>query len=84
MDKTLEMYKGENMITWLKRYNDAKPQTKFYVLNGLVYGLAIIITTAYCYGRLDFVRSYPAQATIKHEKQQTEQITPQPSSNPKQ
>jgi len=46
------------MLKWLKRYNRAKPQIKYFALNWLVYGLAIIITTIYCYARLDFVRSY--------------------------
>lgn len=46
------------MFKWLKAYNEASSQTKFFVLNWLVYGLAILITTVYCYARLDFVRSY--------------------------
>lgn len=70
------------MITWLKRYNEANSQTKYFILNGLVYGLAVIITTVYCYGRLDFVRSYQAPATIKNEKN-TQETNPQPLSNPK-
>lgn len=54
------------MQDWIKKYNEASSQTKFFVWNAVVYGLAIIITTVYCYGRLDFVRSYPAPSTIKH------------------
>lgn len=46
------------MFDWLKKYGESEPQTKYFLLNALIYGLAIVITTAYCYGRLDFVRSY--------------------------
>ena len=46
------------MLGWLKEYNDSNTQTKYFTLNAIVYGLAIIITSIYCYGRLDFVRSY--------------------------
>ena len=56
------------MFKWLKDYNDASSQTKFFVLNCLVYGLAILITTVYCYARLDFVRSYRTPAVIEAHK----------------
>jgi hypothetical protein len=46
------------MFKWLRDYNNASGQTKVFILNWLVYGLAIILTTVYCYARLDFVRSY--------------------------
>lgn len=45
------------MIKWLKQYYEASPQTKFFILNWVIYGVAIIITTIYCYARLEFVRS---------------------------
>ena len=63
------------MFGWLKEYSEANPQTKYFVLNALVYGLAIIITTVYCYGRLDFVRSYrtPGVAEAEEKKQIQEQ-----------
>lgn len=59
------------MQQWMKRYNEATPQTKFFVWNAVIYSLAILITTIYCYGRLDFVRSYPSPSTIKAESQKT-------------
>jgi hypothetical protein len=46
------------MFRWLKEYTDSNSQTKYFTLNAIVYGLALIITSIYCYGRLDFVRSY--------------------------
>jgi hypothetical protein len=60
------------MIKWLKEYSDSTAQTKSFVLNGLVYGLAMVITTVYCYARLDFVRSYPTPAM--HEAKQKEML----------
>lgn len=59
------------MLEWLKEYGEASPQTKYFVLNGLVYGLAIIITTVYCYGRLDFVRSYRTPGVVESEQKTT-------------
>jgi len=56
------------MIEWLREYSEANPQTKYFVLNGLIYGLAIIITTIYCYGRLDFVRSYRTPSIMEAEQ----------------
>jgi hypothetical protein len=41
-----------------KRYKNASNETKFFVFNWVIYGLALIITTIYCFGRLDYVRSY--------------------------
>lgn len=67
------------MIRWIKEYNEASSQTKFFVLNGLVYGLAIIITSVYCYGRLDFVRSYPSPGPLKTEQKQLEQHNFEPA-----
>lgn len=69
------------MFQWLKEYDGSTAQTKYFMLNGLVYGLALIITTVYCYGRLDFARSYPtpvfAEAAQKKEAQKQPQTTPQ-------
>jgi hypothetical protein len=53
------------MFQWLKEYSESSSQTKYFILNWLVYGLAIIITTIYCYARLDFVRSYQNQPAIE-------------------
>jgi hypothetical protein len=57
------------MFGWLKEYGESNPQTKYFTLNALVYGLAIVITTAYCYGRLDFVRSYRSPHMDENLKQ---------------
>lgn len=54
------------MFKWLRDYNNASAQTKVFVLNWLVYGLAIILTTVYCYARLDFVRSYKTPTNQVH------------------
>lgn len=54
---------------WIRQYNQATSQTKYFVLNWLIYGLAILITTIYCYARLDFVRSY--KTPLAHDLEQT-------------
>lgn len=41
----------------LKAFFKSDFQTKLFYLNWGIYGLALILTTVYCYGRLDFVRS---------------------------
>lgn len=51
------------MFKWAKRYQVASRQTKYFILNWIIYSLAIIITTVYVYGRLDFVRSYKTPET---------------------
>jgi hypothetical protein len=56
------------MSRWFRRYYEANAQTKVFIWNWVVYGLALIITTVYCYGRLDFVRSYKAPSTINSEQ----------------
>jgi hypothetical protein len=56
------------MIKWLRQYNEANAQIKYFALNWLIYGLAIIITTIYCYARLDFVRSYRTPAVESNEQ----------------
>lgn len=69
------------MFQWLKEYDGSTAQTKYFMLNGLVYGLALIITSVYCYGRLDFARSYPTpaytEAAQKKEALKQPQTTPQ-------
>lgn len=69
------------MFEWLKKYGESNPQTKYFTLNALVYGLAIVITTVYCYGRLDFARSYRAptvhEIAIKKEATNKQQNNPE-------
>lgn len=55
------------MFNWITAYQTATPQTKYFVLTWAVYGLAIAVTTAYCYARLDYVRSYKAPPPEHHE-----------------
>ncbi len=49
------------MLTWIEKYRKASAQTKFFILNWLLYGLLIVGSTLFCYGRLDFVRSYKTE-----------------------
>ena len=47
------------MFKWMKAYKESDRQVQIFTLNWVIYAIAIILTTIYCYGRLDFVRSYP-------------------------
>lgn len=62
------------MFRWIKQFVQSSRQTKFFVLNWFIYGLALVVTTIYCYARLDFVRSYQKIPP----KSQTSQSTNQP------
>jgi hypothetical protein len=53
------------MLKWIQNFKEASAQTQFYYLNWIIYGLVIIMTTVYCYARLDFVRSYPTGHEVK-------------------
>ena len=58
------------MFQWIEDFMNASAQTKYFVLNWIIYGLVILLSTLFCYGRLDYVRSY-----AKH--QQTTNTTTQ-------
>lgn len=51
------------MFRWLYRFTESTKETKWFILNWAVYILLLILTTLYCYGRLDYVRSYKTQPT---------------------
>jgi hypothetical protein len=53
------------MFKWIQEFFESSRKTKYFALNWAVYGIAIIVSTAYCYGRLDFVRSYKTDAKPK-------------------
>lgn len=55
---------ANSMFKWLRSFKEATPQTKYFALNWAVYGIAIIVSTLYCYGRLDYVRSGTSQKKI--------------------
>jgi hypothetical protein len=57
------------MANWIEQYNESSPKTKSFILTWFIYGLALLITTVYCYARLDFVRSYPSQAALDAKTQ---------------
>jgi hypothetical protein len=56
------------MLTLIQKFREASFQTKFFVLNWIVYTIAIIVTTIYAYARLDFVRSYDVSKKIENNK----------------
>lgn len=51
------------MLSRLKQFFSATGQTKAFIVIWAIYGIALIITTLYCYARLDFVRSQPKHQT---------------------
>lgn len=60
------------MLCWVRQFKDASPQTKYFVLTWFIYGITLIITTIYCYGRLDYVRSYRTdKAKLNEQSLQT-------------
>lgn len=55
------------MFKWLDDFFNASFQTKIFIITIFLFGFAIVVTTIYCYARLDYVRSY---------KTPTKEITP--------
>lgn len=45
------------MIRLIEDLKNASPKTKNFILTCFIYGFIIIISTVYCFARLDFVRS---------------------------
>ena len=45
------------MFRWVRQYKEANSQTKYFILNWILYGLMLIASTIYVYIRLDYVRS---------------------------
>lgn len=71
------------MSNWIEEYNESSTKTKWFIFNWAIYGLALLITTLYCYARLDYVRSYRSPAAIRAETQSTTpQQNPTPTKNP--
>lgn len=40
------------MINWIHQFNEAKFQTKFFIITALLFGILIVGTMIYCYTRL--------------------------------
>lgn len=45
------------MTSYVRDFFKSDNKTKYFILTLAVYSLALILTTVYCYARLDFVRS---------------------------
>ncbi len=52
-------------MKWWDVYWNAPRKVKYFYLTWLVYGLVLILTTLYCYARLDYVRSYQTKPKIE-------------------
>ena len=42
---------------WLRNFQESSSQTKYFLLTALIFGAAIVFSTLFAYGRLDYVRS---------------------------
>lgn len=51
------------MLKWYRQFSNASFQTKSFAFTWAIYLLAIIVTTVYCYARLDFVRSTASKSS---------------------
>ena len=51
------------MLKWVRQLSEASYETKMFALNWAIYLILIIVTTVYCYARLDYVRSYAKPQT---------------------
>lgn len=51
------------MTQWIKQFQEASYQTKLFFLMAAIYGVSLLVTTVYCYARLDYVRSYKTSET---------------------
>ena len=53
------------MMRWIEQFKEADPKTKSFIFNWFIYGLALVLTTVYCYSRINYARGdqKPAQTT---------------------
>lgn len=57
------------MLKWITEFKEASLQTKLFVLNWFTYGLALILSTVYCYGRIEQIhQAQKAQAAAFQQK----------------
>lgn len=59
---------SESMRNWIIQFKNSSRETKWYILNWVLYGFLMIATTIYCYARLDFVRSYKTSTESSSKK----------------
>lgn len=52
------------MSTWINSFQKMSSATKTFYLVNLIFWVPLVLTTLYCYGRLDYVRSYKTE-TVK-------------------
>jgi Na+/melibiose symporter-like transporter len=53
-------------IAWFRKFQSAKPQTKFFIMNWTFYFILMLVTTLWCYARIEYVhqaRQQPQQQT---------------------
>lgn len=57
-------------MRWIEQFKEADPKTKSFIFNWFIYGLVLVLTTVYCYSRINYARDTekPAQATTQTKK----------------
>lgn len=45
------------IMTWLRKFPAAKPQTKFFIINWTFYFILMLVTTFWVYARIEYVHS---------------------------
>lgn len=50
---------------WIETVKNCDRETKVFYLNAFVYTAVLVLTTIYCYARLDYVRSTKPDTTIE-------------------
>lgn len=48
------------MLKWIQQYRKADRETKWFIITTVLFGLAIILSTLYAYGRLEVAHSEKA------------------------
>ncbi|MBA2728307.1 MAG: hypothetical protein H0U49_09075 [Parachlamydiaceae bacterium] len=56
------------MFKWLRQYQSASRQTKYFILTWFIFGICIVVTTIYCYARLEFARNHKTETVSSLKK----------------
>lgn len=57
------------MLKAVRLFFQSDNKTKSFILTWVIYGLVILVSTIYCYARLDSVRSGPKAASENERSQ---------------
>lgn len=49
----------------LEKIRSINPHTRWFIFQWVVYFILMLVTTVYCYARLDYVRTQPPKENVK-------------------